>query len=102
MARKPAQERLQEIQQKEEELKRKQDQLAARRKMIEQQIKARERKERTHRLVTVGAIFEYHWGFMSPERAEALGSRLRKSVDEMEEEEEKRSRGENDTVYTNR
>lgn len=83
MTRRTLEERLQEAKQKEEEAKKKAAQMEVRRKQLEVQAKNRERKDRTHRLILVGSIFEHHWGFMSPERAEWLAQRLAETVEKM-------------------
>ena len=81
--RKTAEEKIREIESKEEELRKKKAQLEARKKQLEYQLKERQRKERTHRLITIGAIFEHHWGFLSQERAEKLAWSLRESAKEI-------------------
>lgn len=47
--------------------------LKAQKQSILNREKARERKERTHRLIQIGAIIEKYFGIHSPEEAEALG-----------------------------
>ena len=83
MTKKSSEERLFDLQKKEEELEKKRAQIVARKKQLEQQIKAQERKERTHRLITIGAIFEHHWGTISPEKAEKLAFSLRENAREI-------------------
>lgn len=82
MARKTDEERLLELEQKIEQTKARKQQIASR-------IKQKERKERTRRLIQVGAIFEGYFGFkeggLTPENAEQIGMGLSKYVKENKE-----------------
>lgn len=65
MARKSEQERLLEVEQKIEQLR-------AQKQQLETRVKEKERKERTRRLIQVGAVFEKWWDVQTPEEAELL------------------------------
>lgn len=65
MARKSEMERLEEIEQK-------MLQLRAQKQQLETRVKEKERKERTRRLIQIGAIFERYWDTRTPDEAEAL------------------------------
>ena len=84
LVRRTDQERLAEIQQemerKEEEFKRKQAQLDARRKQIEARVKDKERRERTHRLITVAGVFEHYWGYLDVDTADYLAKDLKEQA----------------------
>lgn len=69
MARKSEAEKLQE-------LERKIEQLRSRKQQIEVRVKERERKERTRRLIQIGAVFEKWWDVQTPEEAEWFIKRL--------------------------
>ncbi|KAB3587237.1 hypothetical protein GAY21_23525 [Phocaeicola vulgatus] len=65
MARKSEQERLREVEQKIEQLR-------AQKQQLETRVKEKERKERTRRLIQIGAVFEKWWDVQTPEEAELL------------------------------
>lgn len=65
MARKSEKERLLEVEQKIEQLR-------AQKQQLETRVKEKERKERTRRLIQIGAVFEKWWDVQTPEEAEAL------------------------------
>ncbi|WP_411335133.1 hypothetical protein ACK1LH_21055 (plasmid) [Metabacillus indicus] len=78
MARKSDNERLQELENQMEKIK-------ARKQQLENRLKEKERKERTKRLIEVGAIFEKHFQIESKEEAEKLALSLKKYVLENKE-----------------
>lgn len=59
-----------------QELERKIEQLRSRKQQIEVRVKERERKERTRRLIQIGAVFEKWWDVQKPEEAEWFIKRL--------------------------
>ncbi|MEB8615820.1 DUF3847 domain-containing protein [Bacillus cereus] len=63
MARKSEQERLHEVEQKIEQLR-------AQKQQLETRVKEKERKERTRRLIQIGAVFEKWWDVQTPDEAE--------------------------------
>lgn len=69
MARKSEVERLQELEKKIE-------QLQAQKKQVKSRVDAKERKERTRRLIQIGAVFEKWWDVQTPEEAEWFIKRL--------------------------
>lgn len=74
MARKTDQERLQELEEKMEQIKKKKQQLANR-------LQVKERKERTRRLIEVGAIFEKYFEIEGQEEAEKIAISLKNYVE---------------------
>lgn len=74
MARKTDQERLQELEEKMEQIKKKKQQLANR-------LQVKERKERTRRLIEVGAIFEKYFEIEDQEEAEKIAISLKNYVE---------------------
>lgn len=82
MARKTDQERLEELERKIEEVREKKQQVASR-------IREKERKQRTRRLIQVGAIFEGYFeeedSELLPEQAEQIALGLSKYVKENKE-----------------
>lgn len=62
MARKSDEEKLRELEEKMEQIK-------AQKQQVESRLKEKERKERTRRLIQVGAIFENHFDFEGQENA---------------------------------
>ena len=87
MVRRTDQERLadlqQEMERKEQEFKQRQAQLDARRKQIETRVKDKERRERTHRLITVAGVFEHHWGYLDSETADYIARQLQSEVEKL-------------------
>jgi predicted aconitase len=69
MARKTEEERLKEIQEKMEQLRVKEQQLKAK-------VSQKERKERTRRLIQIGAVFEKWFELASIEEAEEVAQAL--------------------------
>lgn len=74
MGRKTDQERLQELEEKMEQIKKKKQQLANR-------LQVKERKERTRRLIEVGAIFEKYFEIEGQEEAEKIAISLKNYVE---------------------
>lgn len=74
MARKTDQERLEELEEKMEQIKKKKQQLANR-------LQVKERKERTRRLIEVGAIFEKYFEIEGQEEAEKIAISLKNYVE---------------------
>ncbi|MGG3941200.1 hypothetical protein ABEV54_07075 [Peribacillus psychrosaccharolyticus] len=74
MARKTDQERLQELEEKMEQIKKKKQQLANR-------LQVKERKDRTRRLIEVGAIFEKYFEIEGQEEAEKIAISLKNYVE---------------------
>ncbi len=79
MARKTDSERLQELEGKMEKMK-------AKKQQVESRIKQKERKERTKRLIEIGAIFEHHFEITSKEEAEKIAWGLKKVVTNRKED----------------
>ncbi|MDF2902758.1 MAG: hypothetical protein K0S25_396 [Bacillus sp. (in: firmicutes)] len=73
MARKTDVERLLELEEKLEQLK-------ARKQQIESRMKEKERKERTRRLIQVGAIFEKYFEIEDVDQAEKIAFGMREHV----------------------
>lgn len=46
--------------------------IKAKRQAIQQRAKTKERKERTHRLIQMGALIEKYFGFCTPQEVEAF------------------------------
>lgn len=57
-------------------LEKKMDQLKARKQKLQVELNQRERKERTRRLIQMGAIFEKYFEIQSIEEAEVLAKHL--------------------------
>jgi len=72
--RKTDEDRLQELEEKMEQIK-------ARKQQVENRIKQKERKERTRRLIQVGAIFEKYFEVEGEEQAEQVAYALKNYVD---------------------
>ena len=72
-----------EMEKKEEEFRRKQAQLDASRKQIEARVKDKERRERTHRLITVAGVFEHHWGYLDADSADYIARQLQGEVEKL-------------------
>ena len=73
VARKTDEERLQELQKKVEQLK-------ARKQQVEMRLKEKDRKQRTKRLIEVGAIFEKYFEIEGKEEAEKIASAYQSNV----------------------
>lgn len=73
MARKTDAERLQELEKKMEQIKARKQQVASR-------IQAKERKERTRRLIQVGAIFEKYFDIVGEDQAEKVAYGMKEAV----------------------
>ena len=65
MARKTDEERLKELEEKMEQIK-------ARKQQVESRLKEKERKERTRRLIQMGAIFEKYFDIVGVDQAEKM------------------------------
>lgn len=63
-----------------EEINKKINQLETRKTRIENRMKEQERKERTRRLIQVGAIFEKYFEIQGQEQAELIASSLAEYV----------------------
>lgn len=81
--RKTAEDRLADLERQERELTKKKSQLSARKKQLEAILKAKERRERTHRLITVAGTFEHHWGYLDSNRADYLARRLQLEAEKL-------------------
>lgn len=84
--RKSEQERLLEVEQKIEQLRAKKQQLEAK-------VKEKERKERTPRLIQIGAIFEKWCGLQSVEEAEVIAKAISEQGKQWREAQNPPSRG---------
>lgn len=78
MARKTDEERLKELEEKIEQMKVKKQQ-------VESRMKEKERKERTRRLIQVGAIFEKYFEISDVDQAEKIAFALKKQVENNKE-----------------
>ena len=78
MARKTDEERLKELEKKIEQIKVKKQQ-------VESRMKEKERKERTRRLIQVGAIFEKYFDIANVDQAEKIAFALKKHVENNKE-----------------
>ena len=78
MARKTDEERLQELETKMEQIKAQKQQLANR-------VQAKERKERTRRLIQVGAVFEQYFDIIGEDQAEKVAYGLKDVVKKKKE-----------------
>ena len=69
------------------ELEKKMEQLKARKQQVESRLKEKERKERTRRLIQVGAIFEKYFDIEDVDQAEkiafALGDFVKKNKEQI-------------------
>lgn len=74
MARKTDEERLQELEEKMEQIKAKKQQVASR-------LAQKERKERTRRLIQVGAIFEKYFDIVGENQAEKVAYGMKDAVE---------------------
>src|SRR3954463_12692176 len=78
MARKTDEERLKELEKKIEQIKVKKQQ-------VENRMKEKQRKERTRRLIQVGAIFEKYFDIANVDQAEKIAFALKKYVENNKE-----------------
>lgn len=78
MARKTDDERLQELEEKIAQIKAQKQQLASR-------IQTKERKERTRRLIQVGAIFEKYFDIVGEDQAEKVAYGMQHAVNKNKE-----------------
>lgn len=96
MARKTDEERLRELEEKMEQIKAKKQQVASR-------IQQKERKERTRRLIQVGAIFEKYFDIVGENQAEKVAYGMKDAVEKHKEKllkiDVERSKKENKVVY---
>ena len=74
MARKTDEERLKELEKKIEQIK-------VQKQQVESRMKEKERKERTRRLIQVGAIFEKYFEISDVDQAEKIAFALKKQVE---------------------
>jgi hypothetical protein len=72
--RKTDEDRLQELEEKIEQIK-------ARKQQVENRIKQKERKERTRRLIQVGAVFEKYFEIEGEEEAEQVAYGMKNAVE---------------------
>ena len=78
MARKTDEERVRELEERMEQLK-------ARKQQIESRLKEKERKERTRRLIQVGAIFEKYFDITDVDQAEKIAFGMKEIVEKNKE-----------------
>ena len=78
MARKTDEERLKELEKKIEQIK-------VQKQQVESRLKEKERKERTRRLIQVGAIFEKYFDIADVDQAEKIAFALKKYVENNKE-----------------
>ena len=78
MARKTDEERLKELEKKIEQIK-------VQKQQVESRMKEKERKERTRRLIQVGAIFEKYFEISDVDQAEKIAFALKKQVENNKE-----------------
>ena len=79
MARKTDVERLRELEEKMEQIK-------ARKQQVESRLKEKERKERTRRLIQVGAIFEKYFDIVGEDQAEKVAFGMKEIVEKNKEQ----------------
>ncbi|WP_457298064.1 hypothetical protein [Peribacillus simplex] len=60
--------------------------MKAQKQQVESRIKQKERKERTKRLIEIGAIFEHHFEITNKEEAEKIAWGLKKVVTNRKED----------------
>ncbi|WP_456275076.1 hypothetical protein [Bacillus sp. AK031] len=96
MARKTDEERLRELEEKMEKIKAKKQQVASR-------LQQKERKERTRRLIQVGAIFEKYFDIVGEDQAEKVAYGMKGAVDKHKEKllniDVEKSKKEKEIVY---
>ena len=78
MARKTDEERLKELEKKIEQIK-------VQKQQVESRMKEKQRKERTRRLIQVGAIFEKYFDIADVDQAEKIAFALKKHVENNKE-----------------
>ena len=79
MARKTDVERLRELDEKMEQMK-------AKKQQVESRLKEKERKERTRRLIQVGAIFEKYFDIVGEDQAEKVAFGMKEIVEKNKEQ----------------
>ena len=79
MARKTDVERLRELEEKMEQMK-------AKKQQVESRLKEKERKERTRRLIQVGAIFEKYFDIVGEDQAEKIAFGMKEIVEKNKEQ----------------
>ena len=96
MARKTDGERLRELEEKMEQLK-------ARKQQMESRMKEKERKERTRRLIQIGAIFEKYFEIEDVDQAEKVAFGMKGIVEKHKEKlmiiDLEKSKEQNKTIY---
>jgi len=96
MARKTDAERLLELEKKMEQLK-------ARKQQVESRMKEKERKERTRRLIQIGAIFEKYFDIVGEDQAEKVAFGMKEIVEKHKEKlmtiDLEKSKEKNELVY---
>ena len=96
MARKTDVERLQELEEKMEQIKARKQQVASR-------IQQKERKDRTRRLIQVGAIFEKYFDVVGEDQAEKVAYGMKDAVEKHKDKllniDVEKSKQENKIVY---
>ena len=96
MARKTDEERLQELEEKMEQIKARKQQIASR-------IQQKERKDRTRRLIQVGAIFEKYFDVVGEDQAEKVAYGMKDAVEKHKDKllniDVEKSKQENKIVY---
>ncbi|RIW27274.1 hypothetical protein D3H55_23115 [Bacillus salacetis] len=96
MARKTDEERLKELEEKMEKIKAKKQQVASR-------LQQKERKERTRRLIQVGAIFEKYFDIVGEDQAEQVAYGMKGAVEKHKEKllniDVEKSKKEKEIVY---
>jgi hypothetical protein len=78
MTRKTDEERLKELEKKIEQIK-------VQKQQVESRLKEKQRKERTRRLIQVGAIFEKYFDISDVDQAEKIAFALKKHVENNKE-----------------
>ncbi|MFZ0446512.1 MAG: hypothetical protein WAM95_18165 [Bacillus sp. (in: firmicutes)] len=78
MARKTDEERLEELEKKIEQIK-------VQKQQVESRLKEKQRKERTRRLIQIGAIFEKYFDIADVDQAEKIAFALKKQVENNKE-----------------
>lgn len=96
MARKTDVERLQELEKKMEHIK-------VRKQQVESRMKEKERKDRTRRLIQVGAIFEKYFDLVGEDQAEKIAFGMKEMVEKNKEQllniDLEKSKDKNEVVY---
>jgi hypothetical protein len=85
------------------DLEQKIEQAKAKKQQIERRLKEKERKERTRRLIQVGAIFEKYFDIHSEEEAEQLAwvykESVQKNIEKVRNVDVEKSKESNEVVY---